>query len=73
MDEEEKTYDNFGNELFDGDSVQLIKALKVKGSSLNLKKGDSVKNIRLTGDEETIECKIGKAKIVLRTGFLKKK
>jgi len=71
--DDEKTYDNFGNELSDGDTVQILKPLKVKGSSINLKKGDSIKNIRLTGDEETIECKIGKAKIVLRTEFLKKK
>jgi protein PhnA len=66
--------DNFGNELKDGDSVQLIKTLKVKGSAINLKKGAIVKNIRVDEDEEeTIECKIGKAQVVLRVEFLKKK
>jgi protein PhnA len=66
--------DNFGNELKDGDSVQLIKTLKVKGSAINLKKGTVIKNIRVDEDEEeTIECKIGKAQVVLRVEFLKKK
>lgn len=73
MDEDEKTYDNFGNELSDGDVVQLTKPLKVKGTSINLKKGDSIKNIRLATDTNVIECKIGKAQIILKTEFLKKK
>ncbi|PCJ21506.1 MAG: PhnA protein [Candidatus Cloacimonadota bacterium] len=64
--------DSNGNILEDGNSVLLIKDLKVKGSSLNLKRGTTVKNIRLTNKTEEIECKIGKAKIVLKTCFLKK-
>jgi len=59
--------------LHDGDSVQLIKDLKVKGSSLNLKRGEVVKNIRLTGSASEIECRIGKATVVLKTEFLKKR
>ncbi len=64
--------DSNGNALADGDSVQLIKDLKVKGSSLNLKRGTVVKKIRLTADEEEVECRIGKSTIVLKTCFLKK-
>lgn len=44
--------DSNGNILLDGDSVTLIKDLKVKGSSLNLKRGTVVKKIRLTDDAE---------------------
>ncbi len=64
--------DSNGNTLIDGDSVQLIKDLKVKGSSINLKRGTTIKNIHLTGDPEEIECRQGKAQIVLKTCFLKK-
>ncbi len=65
--------DSNGTELNSGDSVQPIKDLKVKGSSLVLKRGMVIKNIRLTDDEEEIECNIDKAKgLVLKTCFLKK-
>ena len=65
--------DSNGNELKAGDSVQVIKDLKVKGSSLNLKRGTVVKNIRLTHKEDEIEGKVDKAGvIVLKTCFLKK-
>lgn len=65
--------DSNGNELNAGDSVQVIKDLKVKGSSLNLKRGTIVKNIRLTNKEDEIEGKVDKAGvIVLKTCFLKK-
>lgn len=65
--------DSNGTELKDGDSVTLIKDLKVKGSSVTLKRGTLVKNIRLTGNEEEIECRAEKIKdLVLRTEFLKK-
>ena len=60
--------DSNGTELKDGDSVTLIKDLKVKGSSVTLKRGTLVKNIRLTGNEEEIECRAEKIKdLVLRT------
>ncbi len=65
--------DSNGTVLANGDSVTLIKDLKVKGTSVTLKRGTLVKNIRLTDDEELIECNVDKVKgLVLRTEFLKK-
>ena len=64
--------DSNGNVLENGDNVLLTKDLKVKGCALNLKRGTVVKNIRLTSESDSIECKIGKAQIVLKTCFLKK-
>ncbi|MEN9848517.1 MAG: hypothetical protein RL368_1257 [Pseudomonadota bacterium] len=65
--------DSNGTELADGDSVTLIKDLKVKGTSVTLKRGTLIKNIRLTEDEEEIECHAEKVKnLVLKTCFLKK-
>ncbi len=62
-----------GNALQDGDSVQVIKDLKVKGTSVTLKRGTLIKNIRLTDDEDEIECNADKVKgLVLKTCFLKK-
>jgi protein PhnA len=65
--------DSNGAILQDGDSVTLIKDLKVKGSSVTLKRGTRIKNIRLTNDPAEIECNADKVKgLVLRTEFLKK-
>ena len=65
--------DSHGNQLSDGDSVTLIKDLKVKGTSVTLKRGTLIKNIRLTGNEDEVECRAEKVKdLVLRTEFLKK-
>jgi protein PhnA len=64
--------DSNGNELQDGDSVQVIKDLKVKGSSTTLKRGRTFKNIRLTSRADEVECREGKTTIVLKTAFLKK-
>ena len=64
--------DSNGTEINDGDTVQVIKDLKVKGTSAVLKRGTVYKNIRLTSDEEEVECGKGKATIVLKTCFLKK-
>lgn len=58
--------------LEDGDSVLLIKDLKVKGTSSKLKRGTMVKNIRLTNNPQEIDCRIKKMQIVLRTEFVKK-
>ncbi|MBT4888886.1 MAG: PhnA protein [Rhodospirillales bacterium] len=68
-----ETKDTNGNVLNDGDSVTLTKDLKVKGSSINLKRGTTVKNIRtIYDDPDNIECRHGKAQLVLKTCFLKK-
>lgn len=65
--------DSNGTTLNAGDSVQVIKDLKVKGTSLTLKRGTIIKGIRLTADEEEIECNADKIKgLVLKTCFLKK-
>jgi protein PhnA len=64
--------DSNGAVLKDGDSVQLTKDLKVKGTSLNMKRGSVVKNIRLTDNAEEVECRDGRSTIVLKTCFLKK-
>lgn len=67
------TRDSNGTILKDGDAVTLIKDLKVKGTSTTLKRGTMVKNIRLTGDPEEIECNTPQVKgLVLKTAFLKK-
>jgi protein PhnA len=68
----ESTRDSNGTLLQDGDSVTLIKDLKVKGTSETLKRGTLVKNIRLTGDPGEIECNTKQVKgLVLKTAFLK--
>ena len=64
--------DSNGNELNHGDSVQVIKDLKVKGSSDVLKRSATFKGIRLTDNEKEIECGQGRNTIVLKTCFLKK-
>jgi protein PhnA len=70
---EDTVRDSNGTILNEGDSVTLIKDLKVKGTSVTLKRGTLVKNIRLTGDPAEIECNAEKVKgLVLRTEFLKK-
>jgi len=69
---EDDVKDSNGALLADGDSVQLIRDLKVKGAGLNLKRGTTMKNIRLTYNEEEVECRHGKSTIVLKTCFLKK-
>ena len=49
--------DSVGNLLSDGDQVTLIKDLKVKGAGQTLKRGTLIKSIRLTGDEQEIDCR----------------
>jgi protein PhnA len=66
------TKDSNGTPLDDGNSVQIIKDLKIKGMSKTLKRGSVIKNIRLTENADHIECRIGKSTIVLKTCFLKK-
>ena len=74
MDENEELIvrDSNGAVLKDGDSVTVIKDLKVRGSSSVIKRGTMVKNIRLTDDADDVEGKVEKSMMVLRTEFLKK-
>ena len=64
--------DSNGTILTNGDSVHLIKDLKVKGSSLVLKRGKVIKNIKLTDNEDEVDCRVDGSNIVLRTEFLKR-
>ncbi len=61
-----------GNVLKDGDSVVLIKDLKVKGSSTILKIGTKVKSIRLVGGDHGVDCKTDAGSFLLKAEFLKK-
>ncbi|MGV3344679.1 zinc ribbon domain-containing protein YjdM [Enterobacteriaceae bacterium LUAb1] len=65
--------DAHGNRLTDGDSVTVIKDLKVKGSSAPLKIGTKVKGIRLAEGDHNIDCKIdGFGPMKLKSEFVKK-
>ena len=73
--QEEQTVvkDSNGNVLTDGDSITVIKDLKVKGSSSVLKAGTKVKNIRLVDGDNNIDCKIdGFGAMSLKSEFVKK-
>lgn len=66
--------DAAGNLLQDGDSVTLIKDLKVKGAGQTLKQGTVIRSIRLTDNPEEIDCKHDAIKgLVLRTEFVRKR
>jgi protein PhnA len=65
--------DAYGNVLNDGDSVTVIKDLKVRGSSSVVKVGTKVKNIRLVEGDHDIDCRIeGIGAMQLKSGFVKK-
>ncbi len=65
--------DAYGNVLHDGDTVTVIKDLKVKGSSSTVKVGTKVKNIRLVEGDHNIDCKIdGIGAMKLKSEFVKK-
>jgi protein PhnA len=65
--------DAFGTELKDGDSVTVIKDLKVKGASAPVKVGTKVKNIRLVDGDHDIDCRIdGFGAMQLKSEFVKK-
>ncbi len=72
--EQQRVYkDAFGNVLADGDTVTILKDLKVKGSSSVVKVGTKVKNIRLVDGDHDIDCKIdGIGAMQLKTEFVKK-
>lgn len=61
-----------GNLLADGDSVTLIKDLKVKGSSITLKVGTKIKGIRLVSGDHEVDCKTEAGNMLLKACFLKK-
>ena len=72
-DGERATVDANGNPLQDGDTVTVIKDLKVKGSSAVVKVGTKVKNIRLVEGDHDIDCKIdGIGAMKLKSQFVKK-
>jgi protein PhnA len=72
-DEQHVVRDANGNVLADGDSVTVIKDLKVKGSSLVVKLGTKVKNIRLVEGDHDIDCRIdGIGAMQLKSEFVKK-
>ncbi len=71
--QEEQVKDANGNILQDGDTVTVIKDLKVKGSSLVVKVGTKVKGIRLVDGDHDIDCKIkGIGAMQLKSEFVKK-
>ena len=66
--------DAVGNLLADGDSVVLVKDLKVKGAGQTLKVGTVIRSIRLTGDPQEIDCRFDGIKgLVLRAEFVRKR
>lgn len=72
-DEEKVVRDANGNTLTDGDTVTVIKDLKIKGSSSVVKVGTKVKNIRLVDGDHDIDCKIdGIGAMKLKSEFVKK-
>ena len=65
--------DAVGNVLQDGDSVTVVKDLKVKGSSLVVKVGTKVRNIRLVDGDHDIDCKVeGVGQMGLKSAFVRK-
>lgn len=69
-----KVRDSNGALLAEGDSVTLIKDLKVKGAGQTLNRGTVIKSIRLTGDDQEIDCRFDGIKgLVLRAEFVKKR
>lgn len=64
--------DSNGAVLAEGDSVTVIKDLKVKGGSSDLKRGTMIRKIHLIDDPEAIECRVDGSTLVLKTCFLKK-
>jgi protein PhnA len=64
--------DSNGTPLAEGDTVMVIKDLKVKGGSSDLKRGTVIKKIHLIDDADVIECRVDGSTLVLKTIFLKK-
>lgn len=64
--------DAHGTPLQDGDTVTLIKDLKVKGSSTVLKMGTRISNIRLVEGDHDVDCRVDGQKLLLKSCFMKK-
>ena len=64
--------DTNGAPLANGDTVVLIKDLKVKGSSITVKQGTKIKGIRLTTGDHEVDCKVDGISLQLKAAFLKK-
>lgn len=64
--------DSNGTKLEDGDSVTVIQDLKVRGSSMVIKRGTKVRSIRLTDNPEEVDCRLDGTNMVLKTCFLRK-
>ena len=64
--------DAYGTPLADGDSIILIKDLKLRGSSMVIKKGAKAKNIRLVDGDHEIDCRVDDMKVMLKADFVKK-
>lgn len=74
LDQPEIRLDCDGKPLANGDEISVIKDLKVGGTKLTIKKGTVIKNIKLTGDVDEIECRYDNMKgIMLRTEFIRKR
>lgn len=71
-DEARVVKDAHGNVLASGDTVVLIKDLKVKGSSITLKGGTKIKNIRLVSGDHEIDCKVDGTPFMLKAMYMKK-
>lgn len=72
-DEQPVVRDAFGNELKDGDSITIIKDLKVKGASSSIKVGTKVKSIKIIDGDHNIDCRIdGFGAMQLKSEFVKK-
>ena len=61
-----------GNALADGDTVVLVKDLKVKGSSITLKVGTKIKGIRIVGGDHEVDCKTDAGSFMLKAAYLKR-
>lgn len=64
--------DAYGTPLANGDSIILIKDLKLRGSSTVIKKGAKAKNIRLVDGDHEIDCRVDDMKVMLKANFVKK-
>lgn len=61
-----------GTPLASGDSVVLIKSLKLKGSSITLKQGTKITNIRLADGDHEVDCKVDNLSVMLKAQYLRK-